>query len=246
MIFVGPGQVAACHTPRGFRRSQVKLALPASPEVAAEPSLSRLLSDLPPSRGPIDIILSSLYTRFQVLAPDTKISTRAERAAFSQMLFERDFGLGNGAYEHRMDRAGVKRAVLACAMDRAKLNSVIAACGGEKRVRSATPLFVVAFNRIRKQINDGIIALAEPGRLTVGFVFGGEWSRVVSRPTAARDKDALSQLLDDYKQDGIAGGVCCLFDPGRSVAPPRGDRWQVRRIETGESSFPLAACALSA
>ncbi|THF54776.1 hypothetical protein [Pseudothauera rhizosphaerae] len=192
----------------------------------------------------VDVLLASSLVRFMVIPSDATIDSRAERSAYAELLFEREFGMPAGSFILQLADDALDRAALACAIDRHALEMTIDDCGGASQVRTVVPLFVQVFNEVCRLLTTGALAIAEAGRITLGIFAGEEWRTVASRAYVPSDRSILAKMLQDYAPVLPEGGNCYLFDPAERLGRDVPEPWTLHIIPAGNASFPFAACGL--
>jgi len=108
------------------------------------------------------------------------------------------------------------------------------------------PLWVTVFNHWRTSLDDGVLAVVEPGRIVLGVFAGGQCSALASRFVAPEDRNALAGMLEDYLGNDALSRQLCLFGPAGQVDPPSSVRWIVQSLGAEALASTAVALGLSA
>lgn len=245
MAYVGPLEIGAIHRPAGLGRKPAQVSMPSPPLREGNPPLRDLLAALPVRHPKVDILLSSSLVRFLVVPSTAEIESPRERQQYAEVLFEREFGLSPGSFVLQVATEKPERSALACAIERETLAHIVDACGGPRSVRSIVPLFVKIFNRARRSLASGPLAVVEPARLTLGVFAESTWAAVASRAYMPEDAQALLNMLSDYTPLLETSRNCYVFDPVNQRDGLISSAWIPHAIGAPNGPFSLAACGLA-
>ena len=246
VVYVDSEEIGGLHRAAGPRAIPQTAHLQAPSAGHGTTLLRELLGAFSARRGRVDLVLSSSLVRFLLVLPSSEIASIEARRAYVELLFERDFGLKPGSFVQRIDGRSLQRPALACAIENKVLQRLIDGCGGPERVGAVVPLFVLAFNSVRRKLGSGMLAVVEGARITIGMVAGGVWQLVASRVCARVDRDALQLMLSEYGElAGVSGATCHLFDPdGRIDQAGVAGGWKLNRFGPDGTPLVLAASGL--
>jgi hypothetical protein len=179
----------------------------------------------------LSIILSSCFSRFQLLPWMEAVQTAEEAKAYAGIHFRQVYGVAAESWEIMVSEAPPGQASLACAVDRALLEALQAlAVDKAWRLVSVQPAFALAWNRWRSRLDGqgGFLAMAEDATLCVASLSGGQWRSVRTRHLAGSSlSDALAALLAEQAMAGDlppSGARRCLAEVGG--AAPSVPGWQ--------------------
>jgi hypothetical protein len=193
--------------------------------------LARLAALTMGERLDLSIVLSSCFTRFQVLPWMEEVQSEEERKAYAGIHFRQVYGVAAESWEIMVSEEPPGQASLACAVDRALLEA-LHALAVEKawRLVSVQPAFALAWNHWRSRLDrqGGFFAVAEEGALCLASLSGGQWRTLRNRRLAGTSlADALAGAMDEQTMLGepaLPGARRCLADVRGGVSAVPG--WQ--------------------
>ncbi|NMG75658.1 hypothetical protein [Aromatoleum diolicum] len=175
---------------------------------AAADALQRLLTESGVHRGELEVVLSSHFARFRLVAWSDAIGSPDELEAYARIGFEEVYGPVAAGWALRVSPESAGRPRLAAAIEQALLDRLhgLAQSAGLNLV-SVQPHLMAAYNRLlpRLRRDDFLFAVAEPGRCSVLLARAGRWVSV--RSSAADDSEgAVAALLErECELHGLAG-----------------------------------------
>jgi hypothetical protein len=196
-----PERVVALRYRRGIGRRlaaksvlRIESAGRAAPWEAAVEALGKLLAP----KVDLTAVLSSHFARYAVLPWNRSLASRQEWQAYARHAFVQTYGAAASAWDITLCATGAKKPRLACAVDRALIESLDhAARSAGARLVSVQPYLAAAFNRLRASIADANawLALHEDDRITLASIGGGAWRAVRSRRLEGAWPHALPELI---------------------------------------------------
>lgn len=201
-------------------------------------ALEILLDD--PAWGDRDttLVLSSHYVRYAVLPKGEGLGEK-ERNDLARLIFRNIFGELAHDWEICVSPGG-RQPTLASGIPRELLTKLRAICEGRAELTSIQAGLMPVFNRARLTIgkHSGVLALIEPGRITLATLDKGHWQSIISR--AGEGSDLAGFLAESIQLPGVASGenpgdVLWLCDLGGngSLALPPSPPWQITRLSVG-------------
>lgn len=186
-------------------------------------SLREWLATRPARRAELHLVLSNRFVRYAVLPWCDGVVTRAEREAQARHLLRDTYGDAAAQWHLRVADTGHGRPALACAVDRALLESLQALTDGSRaRLAAVQPLLMLAFNRFRRELGrDACLLVLEPGALCCAVWREGRWQSVqVSQVGPQGWDEALveRQIAVHALPDGMP---VYLFDASGAAQPQR-------------------------
>jgi len=180
---------------------------PSDPWRAAVDTLAGILGRGRKRPSELEVVVSSHFVRYALVAWSENLLRDAERLAFARLAFRDVYGNLVDHWEICLDDQPAGRPALACAMDRELLAAIRdVAIGSGVRLQAVTPALSDCFNRHRRMFKSREFCLAnvEPGRVTFGFRGHAGWRAVRSRRMQGPLPESLPTLL---KQEASASGV---------------------------------------
>ena len=206
-IALSPHQVDMVRLVTGWKtqvkeRKHVRCAQPGERPnwSAALVALREMLEQPDAPKAPATLILSNHFVRYLVLPWSAELVTPAEEAEFARARFAQVFGDKARQWSIRTSSApaGVER--IAVAADAALLEAlthILEASG--LTLESCQPALMAQFNASRSRIGDNAwLVSAEPGRLLLAWIRGGQWRSVRARPLNGMPVP-LRDLLDQER-----------------------------------------------
>lgn len=211
----------------------------------------RMLDDAQARGGALHVVLSDHFARYAVVPWSPGLVRDAERVAFARLTFSQTYGVLSDDWEIALDENLQAAPVIACALDRAFLQSLREICSARRmRLVSVAPAFVRALNRHRSALRGDSfwVARVESGRLTLALRDAGVWAALRTRRLDETDAQALASAL---RQEALAcgaspkGSVYLMDMAGTTQSLPG---WSVTRLgaAAGAAAAPQTARALAA
>lgn len=192
-----------------------------------------LLLDEPAWAGrDMTVLLSSHYVRYAVMPAGERLGM-AERVDLARLVFRKIYGDIAADWQMRVSPSG-RRPTVACGVPGALLDGLRTASEGRAALTSIQPLLMAVFNASRRVMagGNGVLAIVEPGRITLATIENGDWRSIASRAAEAHD---LPELLAEERglAGAPAGGTLWLWDPGGQAAVPDSADWRIERLPGG-------------
>ena len=149
------------------------------------------------SASAAEVILSSHFLRQHLLPGDTNIGGAAEQGQYMRHVFRGEYGAAVDGWRIATDRGG-RGTRLACAMDAALFDDIVATCRAARiRPRSVLPNLVAAANRNRRQVrqSDAWFAVLESDICALALLESGRWRHVACARLGASGGASLFGLL---------------------------------------------------
>lgn len=200
-------------------------------------ALERLLNDAAWRGREMTVLLSSHYVRHALL-PRGEALGMAERQGLARLVFRKLYGDLAADWAIRASPAG-RRPTIACGVPQALLAALDTACEARGTLISIQPVLMAVFNGSRQSMREGngLLAIVEPGRITLAGMADGDWRSVSSRAAEGRDLPGL--LAEECALAGLpAAGSLWLYDPGGQAAVPEGGGWRIERLPAGAGGLP--------
>jgi hypothetical protein len=182
-------------------------------------TLREFLVNVDPHRASATLVLSNHYVRYVLVPWSATLVTEQEQLAFARARFVKMYGEAARDWVVRLSGASAGSDRVAAGVERALVDSVTTLLRNSPLVlKSIQPQLMAWFNAARKMIGpDAWLAIAEPGRVLLGLVRGGQWISLRSRPLNS-ETVALAELLDQERMmSGIEAGrenICLRIMPG--------------------------------
>lgn len=191
----------------------------------------------------VTLILSNYYVRYAIVPWHAQLGDQAERLAYARHQFTKTYGEAAAQWALRVSGVVAGRARLASAIDDAfieGLDTITDRAGAQ--LRSIQPLFMHAYNYWRQHIKsrNAWFAVAEPGKLCMGMLIGGEWQCIhhpfLREPVAVQLRQFLEQdvLLRD---PAVAAAPVYLYAPDASDLLSPGD-WTLTSLSEFDNMPP--------
>ncbi len=158
-----------------------------------------------PGNEKLEVVLSNHLVRYAVLPWSAALATDDEWDAYARHVFAGTYGADAANWRVRICDGGRGRNRVACAIDAALLDALVAV----ERVVSIQPHLMAAFNARRREFGEhpGWFVLHEPGRLTLCLAAGGEWKLLRNRQAPENWRDSLHDLL--HRELLASGEAAC-------------------------------------
>lgn len=205
-IWLAPRELRVTRrTGRFFRRrsERTEIALSVSPAEtpwdAGTGALRTYLREREIAAAALDVVLSSRFARFELIAPHDGVCSNEERVELARHRFVSVYGPGADRWLVHLSHQGEGAPFIAAAIDPLLLEALRGANeGGRILLRSVKPCFSEAFDRARARIEGGDwwLAVNEPGALTVACVRQGRWCAIRSRRVASDWREDLHGLIE--------------------------------------------------
>jgi len=238
-VFLGPQGVRIARTHRGWRRR-------ADPELVVETdgapgwpaaleALARALPGVGAKRAEVRTVVSNHFVRYAVLPGIELLSSDEERLALARHQFQTIHGERVAGWRVALAEHGSRASNLAAALDAEMLDALVATLTAAGYVaRSVEPLLAAAFNACRSEIGRGSawLAVAEPGRLSVGHLDDQRWLDVRNARARGAPEAELAVLLEQMRLTAGAAPGPVVFASHDVVepAPSAGPGWTVRAV----------------
>lgn len=130
------------------------------------------------------VILSDHFVHYLLVPWNPEVVTEQEEIAFAKAHFLRVYGAASQDWAIRLSDGNTAAQRVASAIEQPLLDALSAMLPKyHLRLCSIQPHLMTAFNAWGgRQVRDGWLAIAEPGRLLLGLRRGGEWISLRSRP----------------------------------------------------------------
>lgn len=256
VLAITPEQLVLRHARAGWRSPSSDITVSADADAtpgwqALLPQLEQLLRSRQWQRPVLSVVLSNRLARYQLLPWSNELHGPAEWLALARHNYRQVFGELATGWRYRLSGNGYGRAVLACAIDEALLNSLQGLCDKLSiRLQLVQPYLMVAFNLWRKQLNvqDGGLLLAEPGLLSLASFRHANWQNLLFETLPAEQPDAASLALHRMLlqlEQAQQPSELATFTPGYAIAAARSSpRLRPLQLpaEAGHPGSALAAC----
>ena len=191
----------------------------------------------------LTIILSSHFVQYLVVPKGESFSAQKQND-LAQLIFRNVFGELSHEWELRTSPS-TSQTTLCSGVPMPLLGALHAACEGRGFLSSIQPGLMPIFNSLRAQIKseNGILALVEPGRISLAAIHAGQWVSIVSR---AGEVNVLPAFLEESQrlQEHRPGGLLWLCDLTGKVMFPADSPWQLqslRPVHASPDSIPTLA-----
>jgi len=241
-VFLGPRGVRIARAHRGLRRRADPERLvetdgaPGWP--AALEALGRALPMVGEKSAEVRTVVSNHFVRYTVLPGAEQLSSVEERLALARHQFQSIHGERAAGWRVALAEHGSRASSLAAALDAEMLDAIVAKLTAAGHApRSVEPLLAAAFNACRSEIGRGSawVAVAEPGRLCVGYLENQRWLKVRNGRASRAPEAELAVVLEQMRLTaGAAPGQVYFVshdavEPTPSVAPG----WTVYAVRLG-------------
>jgi hypothetical protein len=240
-ILLAPDSVQVAQFGRGWSpRARWSRSLPCPPQSNGwQPALDTLegILALQPWHGAgARVVVSNHFAHYALVPDAAHLRDAAERMAAARHLMHATYGEESGAWRIAAGQAHSQGALLAAAIETPFLEGIQAVLTkANLQPLSVEPLVVRAFNQCRQRIarEAAWLVVAEPGRVSLGYLHRGAWIlHRVERIRASID-EALLPLLERCRLiDGDAtrsGRVIFVSREPARVELPRGE-WSIDRF----------------
>ena len=205
-IVLAPSRVTLVRLGRGIARQVVdKRILPvpstagATPWEAAVKATKTALNSFKNAPADVKVVVSNHFAHFLLLPQTGALDGAAERDAYARLQFGKAFGVAAEDWAIQIDTSGNGTADVACATERALIDSLHEACAAaDHRLVSVQPYLMAAFNTWRKQFDGEHVwlVLVEPEKLCLAVFRRGQWHSVRTIRVGQDWHEALSELLE--------------------------------------------------
>ncbi len=253
-VFLAPEHVHLARYGKGWKpRSAIGHSLAcgaggAGAWQSALETLARGLANLGWRDADASVTVSNHFVRYALVPVTGKLRGEGERSAAARHALRLTYGERADRWQAVLGRGGDGEAI-AAGMDPELVDgiaSTLAAAGLRPVV--IEPFLAVAFNVCRREIGrEGAwLAVAEPGRVCVGYLEQGAWRRLRSERVRTRLEDELPAALERLRlADGIDAG------PGRVLLVAREEQqvefapasgWSLEHVWLEDAgTLPIAA-----
>lgn len=273
-VVLAPATVVCATRRRGFGRAAapqrtVLRCGPASegpPWAPAVDTLREWLAGQPLRGARVRVVLSDHFTRYAMLPWHGSLTGRAEREGLARHLFESRFGEVAQGWSVHVGRCGYGQAALACAVDRALLEAIEAACAMHGlRLSGACSLLAIAADGFAARVGrDAGLLVLEPGRLSGLSVqqggchavhsmrlgrgaWDGAWvARQADMMGMDRSRPLYLAVADAGVSAGVAAGVAEAQPGASATVPPPTEAAPYEVLLDGARGTPGALWSLAA